>query len=69
MRIFSVMTGENCSSASLPDTQCLSGNRESSQAVRETAKPSWNSFLLEDKVDADFMLERVDVIDEGRCLL
>lgn len=32
-------------------------------------KPDWNSFLYEDKADADFLSERPDIIEEGRVKL
>ncbi|BFO11027.1 type II toxin-antitoxin system VapB family antitoxin [Serratia rubidaea] len=41
--------------------------REGDTIILRPVKPSWGSFLLEDKADADFMTECEDIInDEGR---
>jgi antitoxin VapB len=40
--------------------------REGDTIILRPAKPSWTSFGGLDKADADFMRERIDVIEEGR---
>ncbi|MBC8947613.1 MULTISPECIES: type II toxin-antitoxin system VapB family antitoxin [Xenorhabdus] len=43
--------------------------REGETIILRPVKPSWNSFLYEDKADKDFLSERPDIIEEGRIKL
>ncbi|CAD5637414.1 type II toxin-antitoxin system VapB family antitoxin [Escherichia coli] len=41
--------------------------REGERIILRPVRPTWGSFALREKADADFMAEREDVIsDEGR---
>jgi len=41
-------------------------SREGDTLILRPVKPSWDTFLLEGKADADFMVDRQDVVEEGR---
>lgn len=44
--------------------------REGDAIILRPVRPSWGSFALEEAADADFMLERENVVgDEGRFKL
>lgn len=43
--------------------------REGETIILRPVKPSWKSFLYEDKADEDFLSERPDIIEEGRMKL
>ncbi|MBC8944397.1 MULTISPECIES: type II toxin-antitoxin system VapB family antitoxin [Xenorhabdus] len=43
--------------------------REGETIILRPVKPSWHSFLSEDKADEDFLSERPDIIEEGRFTL
>ncbi|VDZ51312.1 Antitoxin VapB [Serratia odorifera] len=43
--------------------------REGDTLILRPVKPSWNSFLSEENADSDFMVERPDIIEEGRVRL
>ncbi|AYA41381.1 AbrB/MazE/SpoVT family DNA-binding domain-containing protein [Xenorhabdus nematophila] len=43
--------------------------REGEAIILRPIKPSWDSFLYEDKADADFLSERPDIVEEGRVNL
>ncbi|MBD2794984.1 type II toxin-antitoxin system VapB family antitoxin [Xenorhabdus sp. PR6a] len=43
--------------------------REGETIILRPVRPSWDSFLYEDKADADFLSERPDIIEEGRMNL
>ncbi|WJV54529.1 type II toxin-antitoxin system VapB family antitoxin [Prodigiosinella aquatilis] len=41
--------------------------REGDMIILRPAKPSWSTFLQEEKADADFMADRPEIVsDEGR---
>ncbi|MBP2834733.1 type II toxin-antitoxin system VapB family antitoxin [Dickeya parazeae] len=41
--------------------------REGDTIILRPVKPTWSSFLQEEKADSDFLIEREDVVsDEGR---
>lgn len=41
--------------------------REGNTIILRPVKPSWTSFLQEEKADADFLMERQGIVDdEGR---
>lgn len=41
--------------------------REDDSIILRPVRPTWGSFLKEEKADTDFMVERQDVVsDEGR---
>ena len=73
MRTVSVFKNGNNRAIRLPRDMDFAGvneleiAREGDTIILRPIKPSWGSFLLEDKADADFMTEREDIInDEGR---
>ena len=37
--------------------------------ILRPARKSWTSFAIVDKVDADFLLERSEVVEDGRVVL
>ncbi|PHM59498.1 AbrB family transcriptional regulator [Xenorhabdus ishibashii] len=43
--------------------------REGDSIILRPAKPNWLSFKNEEKADNDFLIERIDVIDDGRVIL
>ncbi|WP_445496382.1 type II toxin-antitoxin system VapB family antitoxin [Photorhabdus sp. SF281] len=43
--------------------------REGNTIILRPAKPNWNSFLQQEKADADFLTERSDIVEEGRIKL
>ncbi|WP_323084215.1 type II toxin-antitoxin system VapB family antitoxin [Providencia alcalifaciens] len=44
-------------------------SREGNRIILRPVKPNWLSLRDEDKVDKDFLLEREDVIEDGRIVL
>lgn len=44
-------------------------SREGDALVLRPARKSWTSFAIVDKADADFLLERPEVIEDGRVVL
>lgn len=44
-------------------------SREGDALILRPARKSWASFAILDKVDADFLLERPEVIEDGRVVL
>lgn len=40
--------------------------REGDTLILRPVKPSWSSFMQEEKADADFLKDREDVIEDGR---
>lgn len=40
--------------------------REGDMLILRSVKPSWSSFMQEEKADADFLKDRQDVIEDGR---
>lgn len=40
--------------------------REGDTLILRPVKPSWNSFMQEEKADADFLNDREEVIEDGR---
>ncbi|PLR39699.1 AbrB family transcriptional regulator [Chimaeribacter californicus] len=64
MRIVSVFRyGNNLAIRRCPNFDGGSILRDASLILRPV-KPSWRTFLLEEKADADFMAERQNVMDE-----
>ncbi|MCL2296843.1 MAG: type II toxin-antitoxin system VapB family antitoxin [Proteobacteria bacterium] len=51
------------------DVTELEIRREGDAIILRPAKPSWESFGVLGKADADFLSERPDVIEEGRFSL
>jgi len=45
----------------------LENRPEENTSVLSQVKPSWEPFSAFGKADADFLGERPDVIEEGRC--
>ncbi len=43
--------------------------REGDRIILRPIKPNWLSFREEEKADNDFLLERNDVIEDGRVVL
>lgn len=44
-------------------------SREGERIILRPVKPNWISLKNEEKADNDFLLERNDVIEEGRVIL
>ena len=44
-------------------------SREGNRIILRPVKPNWLSLRDEDKADKDFLLEREDVIEDGRIVL
>ncbi|WP_370262322.1 type II toxin-antitoxin system VapB family antitoxin [Limnobacter sp.] len=44
-------------------------SREGDALILRPARKSWKSFANVDKADADFLLERPEVIEDGRVVL
>lgn len=44
-------------------------SREGDRIILRPIKPNWISLKHEEKADSDFLLERNDVIEEGRIIL
>ncbi|HHR6129384.1 TPA: type II toxin-antitoxin system VapB family antitoxin [Providencia alcalifaciens] len=44
-------------------------SREGNRIILRPVKPNWLSLKDEDKADKDFLLEREDVIEDGRIVL
>lgn len=40
--------------------------REGDSLILRPVKPSWSSFMQEEKADTDFLEDRDDVIEDGR---
>jgi antitoxin VapB len=51
------------------DVAELEIRREGDAIILRPVKPSWESFSVLGKTDADFLSERPDVIEEGRFSL
>ncbi|MBE5204339.1 MULTISPECIES: type II toxin-antitoxin system VapB family antitoxin [Pectobacterium] len=72
MRIVSVFKNGNNRAIRLPRDMDFEGVneleivREGDTIMLRPVKPNWQSFLQEDRADADFMTERQDVVEEGR---
>lgn len=43
-------------------------SREGDALILRPARKSWTSFAMIDKADADFLLERPEIIEDGRVL-
>ncbi|KAA1193625.1 SpoVT / AbrB like domain protein [Photorhabdus australis subsp. thailandensis] len=43
--------------------------RDGDSIILRPAKPNWISFKEEEKADNDFLIERNDVIEDGRVIL
>ncbi|WP_323840081.1 type II toxin-antitoxin system VapB family antitoxin [Photorhabdus africana] len=43
--------------------------REGDIIILRPIKPSWNSFLQQEKTDSDFLTKRLDIVEEGRVKL
>jgi antitoxin VapB len=75
MRTVSVFKNGNNRAIRLPRDMDFEGVneleifREGDTLILRPVKPTWNSFLQEEKADADFMEERDEVIEEGRFKL
>lgn len=76
MRTVSVFKNGNNRAIRLPKDLDFEGvneleiAREGDTIILRPVKPSWSSFLQEQKADADFMAERETVVnDEGRVKL
>ncbi|PWC14553.1 type II toxin-antitoxin system VapB family antitoxin [Brenneria corticis] len=72
MRIVSVFKNGNNRAIRLPRDLDFDGVteleifRDGDTLVLRPVKPSWNSFLSEEKADADFMKDRPDIVEDGR---
>ncbi|HBO22177.1 type II toxin-antitoxin system VapB family antitoxin [Providencia sp.] len=44
-------------------------SREGDSIILRPVKPNWLSFTDEGKADSDFLLDREDVIEDGRVIL
>ena len=44
-------------------------SREGDALILRPARKSWASFATVDKADSDFLLERSEVIEDGRIIL
>ena len=44
-------------------------SREGDALILRPARKTWTSFADEPLVDADFMIDRVDVVEDGRVVL
>ncbi|WP_350305430.1 type II toxin-antitoxin system VapB family antitoxin [Photorhabdus viridis] len=42
---------------------------EGNTIILRPAKPSWNSFLQQEKADTDFLTEQPNIVEEGRIKL
>jgi antitoxin VapB len=76
MRTVSVFKNGNNRAIRLPRDLDFEGvneleiTREGDTILLRPIKPSWGSFLLEEKADADFMTEREEIVnDQGRVKL
>ncbi|PHM36333.1 type II toxin-antitoxin system VapB family antitoxin [Xenorhabdus innexi] len=75
MRIVAVFKNGNNRAIRLPKDLDFEGVneleiiREGETIILRPVKPSWYSFLSEEKADEDFLSERPDVIEEGRVQL
>ncbi|WP_118985577.1 type II toxin-antitoxin system VapB family antitoxin [Photorhabdus sp. CRCIA-P01] len=43
--------------------------REGDIVILRPIKPSWNSFLQQEKADSDFLTERLDIVEKERVKL
>lgn len=72
MRTVSVFKNGNNRSIRLPRDLDFDGVneleifREGDTLILRPVKPSWSSFMQEEKADADFLKDREDVIEDGR---
>ncbi|MFJ5160164.1 type II toxin-antitoxin system VapB family antitoxin [Pantoea sp. NPDC088449] len=72
MRTVSVFKNGNNRAIRLPRDMDFEGVneleiiREGDMLILRPVKPSWDSYLLEEKAEPDFLSEREDVIQEGR---
>lgn len=73
MRTVSVFKNGNNRAIRLPRDMDFEGVseleivREGDTIILRPVRPTWGSFLREEKADADFMTEREDIVsDEGR---
>ncbi|ERK14406.1 Virulence-associated protein vagC [Serratia fonticola AU-P3(3)] len=73
MRIVSVFKNGNNRAIRLPRDMDFEGvseleiTREGDSIILRPVRPTWGSFLQEEKADADFMTEREEIVsDEGR---
>lgn len=72
MRTVSVFKNGNNRAIRLPRDMDFDGVneleiiREGDTLILRPVKPSWESFSLEDKADADFLSDRDDIIEDGR---
>lgn len=73
MRIVSVFKNGNNRAIRLPRDMDFDGVseleiiREGNSIILRPVRPTWDSFLQEEKADADFMTEREEIVsDEGR---
>ncbi|MDR2881485.1 MAG: type II toxin-antitoxin system VapB family antitoxin [Azoarcus sp.] len=75
MRTVSIFKNGNNRAIRLPKDLDFEGvaeleiRREGDALILRPVKPSWESFSVLGKADADFLSERPDVIEEGRVLL
>ncbi len=75
MRTVSVFKNGNNRAIRLPRDMDFDGvneleiERDGDVLILRPIKPSWNSFLKEEKAEDDFMIERHDVIEDGRFKL
>lgn len=44
-------------------------SREGDNIILRPVKPNWLSLRNEEKADSDFLLERDDIVEEGRVIL
>ncbi|WP_099119218.1 type II toxin-antitoxin system VapB family antitoxin [Xenorhabdus ishibashii] len=75
MRTVSIFKNGNNRAVRLPKDFDFEGvneleiRREGDSIILRPAKPNWLSFKNEEKADNDFLIERIDVIDDGRVIL
>ena len=75
MRTVSVFKNGNNRAIRLPRDMDFEGVneleivREGDTLILRPVKPTWSSFLQEEKADADFMEERDEIVEEGRFKL
>ncbi|CAM4015667.1 type II toxin-antitoxin system VapB family antitoxin [Serratia silvae] len=73
MRIVSVFKNGNNRAIRLPRDMDFEGvseleiTREGDSIILRPVRPTWGSFMHEEKADADFMTDREEIVsDEGR---
>jgi len=75
MRTVSIFKNGNNRAVRLPKDLDFEGiteleiQREGDAIILRPVKPSWESFSVFGKADADFLSERPDVVEEGRFSL